>query len=149
MENDRKPIGDEISHHARNDDLTGLCSLMNAGSNIDAIAAQHAVVINDILDIDADPQAKSERVRFAIDALQRTLDIAGPPDRAHYTRELRQYAISSQIGNSPPVAVHKRLNDLGPQRLPTAHGFDIIERHQTRIAGDVGKSDCNESPVDR
>ena len=39
MENDGKSIGDEISHHARDDDLTRLCGLMNAGSNIDAIAA--------------------------------------------------------------------------------------------------------------
>jgi hypothetical protein len=122
---------------------------MNAGSDIDAIAAQHAVVINDILDIDADPQVKSERVRFAIDTRQRALDIAGPPDRAHHTREFRQYAVSGQIANSSPVTAHMWLNDFGPQRFPTANGLDIIERHQTRIAGDIGKSDGNKSPVNR
>ena len=146
MKNHRKSIVDRFSHPSCDDDLTRLCGLMNAGCDVDAVAAQHAVVINDILDVDANPKLESERVIFATITLLPALDIASPPDRVHRTGEFRQYAISSQIGNSPAVAMHMWFNDLGPQRLPTAHGLDIVECHQTRIAGDVGKSDRNKPP---
>jgi hypothetical protein len=65
MEYHRQPIQHVITHRRRHDDLSRLRSLMNAGGNVNAIALQNPIIINDVIDVDADAKLQSEGISLA------------------------------------------------------------------------------------
>jgi len=57
MKRHRQPVHHVITHRSRHHDLPGLRHLMDAGGDIDAIALQNAVIVDDVFHIYADADA--------------------------------------------------------------------------------------------
>jgi hypothetical protein len=88
-----------------------------------------------------------ERITIARRAVLSALDISRPSYRINSARELHQHAIAGEIDKPSTVSKHVGFHYLRPQRLPTAHGLDVIQSHQTGKARDVSEGDSNKSPV--
>jgi hypothetical protein len=148
VEHDRKSVRHVIANDGSHDDLARLGGLVYAGCDVDSIALQTSVFRNDIVDIDADTQMHCESILVIRLPILSALDVGCPSHRVNGAREFHQHAIAGKIDQASPVSNHVRFHDLLPQRLPTVHGFRVVESHQTRKTGDVSEGNSDKSPID-
>jgi hypothetical protein len=122
---------------------------MDAGGDIDAIALENALVVNDIFYIYANANAQCRRIRLIRPGLLGALDIDRPSYCVNGARKFHQDRIASNLRHAAAVPRHVRLHDLTSQLPPPPNCFDLIERHKARETRDICKRDRREPPLDR
>lgn len=146
MKRQWESIHDVVADGRRDDDLAGLSGLVDTRRNVDAIALQDSIFVDDIVDIDANAKMKREWILVADSALLNTLNVGRPTHRVHDAREFDQHGVARDLGDPSTVASHVRLHDLGPQRLPAHDGVDVLQTHEPGKAGDIGKGNGRKPP---
>src|SRR5947208_14778250 len=96
----RQAVHDAITDHRRHDDLPRLRGLMDASRNIDALTLEYAVVINNVIQIDADAYTQLRGV-FLQACLLRPLPVDGPSHCIHDPRKWHQDGVTRHPRTPP------------------------------------------------
>ena len=118
---------------------------VQASRDVDAVPEEVSTLHHHVAhmqpDAEADLTALRERLIGGCECL---LDLHGALNRVYDTREFRQDAVSSRVGNPAPVLADEPVHDLPMSRQRP----DLVHPHETRVALHVGREDGREMSLD-
>ena len=129
---------------ARDADAARLGDALQACGDVDAVAVDARLVVDDIAEVDADAELHPTICFDGGVALgHRLLDGDRALDRVHDAGELGEDAVAGRVDDAAAVLGDHRQHDR-LMRLEVADGTRLVSAHQRAVAGDVGGEDCGQ-----
>lgn len=140
LKRQRQLVPDEVAYRLRDHDLVRFGRLVNARSDVDAIAEKLVVLDDDILD--ADPDAHADR-RPALGSLvgQPPLGVDRPSHRVDGAGEFEQDGVACDLDEATAELVQMRPDQIPLDRPLGRGGGQGVGLDERRPARDVGECD--------
>ena len=136
---------DLLEHLTRDADAARLGDALEPGSDVDPVAIDPRSVVDQIAQIDADPEQHAPVLRhLGIAACHRHLDVGGTFDGGDDARELCKDAVAGGVDDPATELGHQRQH----LRLMTLQGLDraiFVLAHEPTVTGDISGKDGAES----
>ena len=127
-----------IMDAARNADAARVGEPLDAGSDIDPVAENIAVLQHHVADIDADTELHpAVLLQIVVRARELVLDVDGALDRGQRAAEGGQNAVACGPANPPLVARDQTIRDQTEGRKRRQRPL-LVDLHHAAIACDVG-----------
>ena len=116
------------------------------GGDVHPVAVEIAVgLVDDVAEVDADPEAEALGVRdLPLPLHHATLDADGALDGLDGAGELAQRAVAHQLDDAAAVLGQEWLDQLPVVRLEALERASLVALHQARVTGHVGGEDGGE-----
>ena len=125
-------------HHSAADEyLAGLGHRLKPGRDVDPIAIDIAIVLDDIAEVDADAQLERPVVKALLDGKRR---INGLVD----AREHRKEAVTRRFEGASAMAGDGGVDQIVKDSAQLCIGRRLVLGHQPAVADDVSGHDCRE-----
>ena len=147
LEDQRQLAVHLLVHCLGHEDAAGLRNGLQAGGNVDAVA-EHVVLLDDhIREVDADAEAHAPVVRqIGVARLGGLLHLGSEAHGIHHAAELGQEAVAQRLDDASTCLGNQRIDDGGLPRHQLGQRARFVALHQPRIARDIGREDCRETP---
>ncbi len=132
----------------RHADAAGFRHRFQTRRHIDAVAENVAAVDDDVADVDADAELDAlvgGDLGVARDHAALQVDRAA--HRIDDALELHQNAVVGGLDDAPAVLRDLGIDQLPPVRLHLAERAFLVGAHQPAVAGDVGRKNSREPPL--
>jgi hypothetical protein len=138
LERHRELAVDLLVHGAGHEHAARVREGLQPGGDVDAVAVDPRVVVDDIAEIDADPKAHASVLGHGLiagghDSLDLDRAFGGTDDAGKFSED----AITGGVDDPTSVAGDQR-QDHALMRLEVAHGGRLVFVHEPAVAGDVG-----------
>jgi hypothetical protein len=136
-------------HVAREQDPARLGQGLEPRGDVDPVAEDVAALVDDVADVDADPEADALRLGDVLLALgHAALDRDRADDRVNGARELAEDAVAHQLDDTPAMLDDERLDQFLAVSLEAVEGALLVAPYQARVADHIRRQDGGEPTVD-
>jgi hypothetical protein len=140
---------DLLVHSAGHEHAARVRERLQPGGDVDAVAVDLRVVVDDIAEVDADAKAHASLLGHGLiarghDGLDLDRAFGGTDDAG----KLGEDAITGGVDDAPSEPGDQRQDHV-LVRLEVAHGGGLVFVHEPAVAGDVCGEDGGESAVHR
>ena len=147
LEDERQLPVHLLVHRLGHEDASGLRNGLQARGNVDAVAVDIVLLDDDIREVDADAEAHAPVVlQVGVARLGGLLHLGGEGHGIHHAAELGQEAVAQRLDDAPARLGNQRIDDGGLPRHQLGQRARFVALHQPRIARDIGREDCRETP---
>src|SRR5215467_5126728 len=140
---------DLIEDRAGHADSAGLRDALKAGGDIDTVAVDAGFVVNDVAQVDADPELHAPRLGHSVVPLRHDrLDLERALGGAAHARELGHNAVPCGVDDASAVTSDERQHhDLVP--LEIVHRRRLVLAHEAAVPCNVSGQDGREPAIQR
>jgi hypothetical protein len=132
----------------RDEDAPRLGEPFEPCRDVDAVAVNPGLVVDDVPEVDADAEQHPTMLgHFLVAHRHNVLDLDCALSRADHAGELGEDAIAGRVDDAAAMAAHQR-QDHGLMALEVADRAGLVLAHETAVAGDVGGKNGRESASD-
>jgi hypothetical protein len=140
---------DLVVHVAGEQDPARLGQSLQPRRDVDPIARDVALLVDDIADVDADTQADALGLGDLLLPLgHAALDRDRSGDGVDGAGELAEDAVAHELDDTPTVLGDERLDQLLAVSLEAVEGALLIALHETRVADHICRQNSGEPAVD-
>ena len=138
-----------VEHLTGDADATGLRDAFEPGRDVDAVAVDPGLVVDDVAQVDADAEEHAARFGHPLVARRHDgLDLDRALGRVDHAGELGQDAVAGGIDDPTAVTADQGQNH-GLMPLEITDRRRLVLPHEAAVAGDVGGEDGGEPALDR
>ena len=139
-------VADLLTNHRRDGDATRWGQSLQPRGDVHPATVDVAVgFIDDVAEVDTDPEANALRLRHGGLSLgHAALDCDRARDRVHHARELAERAVAHELHDTATVLSDERLDELLAVNLEALERAGLVALHQARVADHVGRQDSGE-----
>jgi hypothetical protein len=140
---------DLLVHGAGHEHAARVGERLQPGGDVDAVAVDSGVVVDDIAEVDADAKAHASMLGHGLIARgHHGLDLDRAFGGTDDAGEFGEDAITRGV-DDPASVPGDQGQDHALMRLEVAHGGGLVFVHEPAVAGDVGGQDGGESAIHR
>ena len=138
-----------VEYLAGDADAAGLRDPLEPRRDVDAVAIDPGLVVDDVTQVDADAEPHAARLGHRLVARRHDgLDLDRALGRVDHARELGQDAVAGGVDDAAAVAADQR-QDHRLVRLEVVDRRGLVLAHEPAVAGDVGGKNGGEPAIRR